>query len=52
MKYIPANEIEREKLLKEIGVSSFDKLIEYIPQSLRECCLNLQGSISEHELLK
>lgn len=52
MKYIPANEREKEKLLREIGVSSFDKLIEYIPESVRQCCLNLKGGISEHELMK
>lgn len=52
MKYIPANEKEKDSLLKDIGVSSFEKLIEYIPQSVRECCLNLPNSMSEHQLMK
>ncbi|MGE3062092.1 MAG: aminomethyl-transferring glycine dehydrogenase subunit GcvPA [bacterium] len=52
MKYIPANEAEKERLLKEIGVSSFEKLIDYIPKSVRECCLNLENGKSEHELLR
>jgi len=52
MKYIPANDKEKDALLKDIGVSSFEKLIEYIPPSVRECCLNLPNGISEHQLMK
>jgi len=39
-------------LLKDIGVSSFEKLIDYIPKNLRKYAMNLPKGISEHQLLK
>ncbi len=51
MRYIPSTEEQQREMLKDIGVSSFDKLIENIPEKLRlERKLNLPPALSETEL--
>ncbi|MCJ7814047.1 MAG: aminomethyl-transferring glycine dehydrogenase subunit GcvPA [Candidatus Atribacteria bacterium] len=51
MRYIPATEEQKKEMLKEIGVSSFEDLIENIPQSLRlKEKLNIPEAMSESEL--
>lgn len=52
MKYIPSTKKEQEAMLKEIGVSSFEQLISYIPKHLRDDRLNMGKGQSEYELLK
>lgn len=52
MTYIPHSEGERRELLSAIGVDSFDRLLEGVPESLRlRDKLNLPDSISEFEAL-
>ena len=51
MRYIPTTEKQKEKMLKDIGVSSFEDLIKSIPQSLRlKDKLNIPEAMSESEL--
>jgi len=51
MRYIPTTEKQKKEMLKEIGVSSFENLIESIPQNLRlKDKLNIPEAISESEL--
>jgi len=51
MRYIPTTEEQKKEMLKEIGVSSFEDLIESIPQNLRLIDkLNIPEAISESEL--
>ena len=51
MRYIPATEEQKKEMLKEIGVSSFEDLIENIPQSLRlKEKLCIPEAMSESEL--
>ena len=51
MRYIPTTEEQKKEMLKEIGVSSFEDLIENIPQSLRlKEKLSIPEAISESEL--
>ena len=51
MRYIPTTEEQKKEMLKEIGVSSFEDLIESIPQNLRlKDKLNIPEAISESEL--
>lgn len=51
MRYIPTTEEQKEEMLKEIGISSFEDLIESVPQSLRlKDKLNIPEAISEGEL--
>jgi glycine dehydrogenase subunit 1 len=51
MRYIPTTEEQKEEMLKEIGVSSFEDLIESVPQNLRlKDKLNIPDAISESEL--
>jgi hypothetical protein len=35
MRYIPNTEEQKKEMLKDIGVSSFEDLIESVPQNLR-----------------
>ena len=51
MRYIPTTNEQKKEMLKEIGVPSFEDLIESVPQSI--CVkgkLNLPEAISESEL--
>lgn len=52
MRYIPNTEEQKKKMLKEIGVSSFDDLIkEGVPQSIRlKEKINIPEAMSESEL--
>jgi len=51
MRYIPTTEEQKKNMLKEIGVSSFEDLIENIPQSLRlKEKLSIPEAMSESEL--
>ena len=51
MRYIPSTEEQKKEMLKEIGVSSFEDLIEAIPAGFRfKGRLNVPEAISEAEL--
>ena len=51
MRYIPNTEEQKREMLKEIGVSSFEDLIENVPQEVRfKGRLNIPEAISEAEL--
>jgi glycine dehydrogenase subunit 1 len=51
MRYIPNTEEQKKEMLKDIGVSSFEDLIESVPQNLRlKGKLNIPETISESEL--
>ena len=51
MRYIPSTEEQKKEMLREIGVSSFEDLIESIPQEVRfKRKLNIPEAISEAEL--
>lgn len=51
MRYIPNTEEQKREMLKEIGVSSFEDLIESVPQEVRfKGRLNIPEAISESEL--
>jgi len=52
IRYIPNTNEEKEKMLREIGVSSFDELIKNIPENLKlKGSLNVPGPLTE-EMLK
>ncbi|MEA1940012.1 MAG: aminomethyl-transferring glycine dehydrogenase subunit GcvPA [Candidatus Caldatribacteriota bacterium] len=51
MRYIPNTEKQKKDMLKSIGVSSFEKLIENVPEGVRlKGKLNIPEAISESEL--
>ncbi|MCK4240470.1 MAG: aminomethyl-transferring glycine dehydrogenase subunit GcvPA, partial [Candidatus Atribacteria bacterium] len=51
MRYIPTTEDQKKEMLKEIGVSSFEDLIESVPQSIRvKGKLNIPEAVPESEL--
>jgi len=51
MRYIPSTEEQKKEMLREIGVSSFEDLIESVPQEVRfKRKLNIPEAISEAEL--
>ncbi|MBU4562350.1 aminomethyl-transferring glycine dehydrogenase, partial [bacterium] len=51
MRYIPTTEEQKKNMLKEIGVPSFEALIESVPQNLRlKDKLNIPKAMSESEL--
>ena len=53
MTYVPHSENERQQLLKAIGVSRFEELLEGVPESVRLTQrLNLPRALSEFETLK
>ncbi|MEF3244965.1 MAG: aminomethyl-transferring glycine dehydrogenase subunit GcvPA [Caldisericaceae bacterium] len=53
MRYIPNTDKQFEDMLREIGVSSFEELIQDIPSDLRlKDNLNIKGSLSELELFE
>ncbi|MGC2330739.1 MAG: hypothetical protein WA581_04755 [Candidatus Acidiferrales bacterium] len=53
MRYLPKSPIEREEMLRAIGVESIDELFRSIPERfrLREA-LNLPGPYSEEEVIR
>lgn len=52
MQYISNTAEDREKMLKAIGVSSFESLLEKVPKRLREFKWDLPAGMSELELLR
>ena len=50
--YLPATEAERETMLKEIGVRTFEELVSHIPAEVRVKQLNLPVGLAELELTK
>lgn len=51
MDYIPNTQQDKEIMLKEMGISSFEVLLKDIPQKLREFSLSLQNGLSEPRVL-
>lgn len=53
MNYIPVTELEKEEMLKEIGINSIDELFKDIPEDLRfKGELKLPKGLSEYETRK
>jgi len=52
MDYIPNTDRDKEIMLKEMGIPSFESLLDNIPKSLRNFSLTLQNGLSEPEVLK
>lgn len=53
MSFIPNTEEEQKQMLEKIGVSSFEELIEAIPEEIRlKQPLNLPDRLSEYEVTK
>jgi len=49
MDYVPNTDRDKEIILKEMGISSFESLLEDIPKSLRNFYLSLPKGLSEPE---
>lgn len=52
MDYIPNTEEDYKEMLAEIGVRSFDELVQEVPESLRQKKMVLPQGLSEPEVLK
>ncbi len=52
MKYIPSGDDDREKMLNQMNVKSFEDLIKHIPENLKNRKSNIDKGISEYELMK
>lgn len=52
MNYIPNTARDKEIMLKEMGISSFEALLEDIPKTLRKFSLPLPDGLSEPQVLK
>ena len=52
MDYIPNTERDKDIMLKAMGISSVESLLDNIPKSLRNFSLTLQNGLSEPEVLK
>ncbi len=52
MDYVPNTEGDKEKMLHEMGISSFEPLLEGIPKTLRNFSLKLPYGLSEPQVLK
>lgn len=52
MDYIPNTARDKELMLKEMGISSFEALLEDIPKMLRKFSLSLPEGLSEPQVLK
>jgi len=51
MRYIPSTKEQQVEMLKEIGVSSFEELLESIPEKVKlKRKLNIPPALSEQEL--
>ncbi len=53
MSYIPHTERERKQMLEEIGVESFDELLDPVPESIQQSeSLDIPEAFAEQDLLK
>src|SRR5574337_641011 len=52
MDYIPNTDRDKEIMLKEMGIPSFEALLDNIPKSLRKFFLTLPNGLSEPQVLK
>src|SRR3989339_1041379 len=52
MDYIPNTERDKEIMLKEMGIPSFEAILEDIPKALRKFSLSLPQGLSEPEVSK
>ncbi len=53
MSYVPNTEDDRNKMMEEIGITSFEEIINIIPEEIRlKNELNLPEPLSEYEALK
>src|SRR3972149_2849932 len=52
MDYIPNTERDKQIMLKEMGIPSFEVILEDIPKSLRKFSLSLPQGLSEPQVLK
>src|SRR3989337_1964481 len=52
MDYIPNTEHDKDLMLREMGISSFEVLIKDIPELLRKFSLKLPDGISEPQVIK
>ncbi|MCA0312991.1 MAG: aminomethyl-transferring glycine dehydrogenase subunit GcvPA [Candidatus Melainabacteria bacterium] len=50
--YLPATPQDREEMLKEIGVRTFEELLSHIPDNVRAKPLALENGLSELELTR
>ncbi|HNH74800.1 MAG TPA: hypothetical protein PLF23_13535, partial [Candidatus Obscuribacter sp.] len=48
--YLPATAEDRQEMLKEIGVRTFEELLSHIPQSVKAGPLSIADGLSEMEL--
>lgn len=51
MKYIPSGKDEFVKMMKDMGIGSFEELITHIPKHLRDRDTGLPDGISEYEMM-
>ncbi len=52
-RYTPKSDIERESMLKMIGVASIDELFEDIPEGVRQAeAIDLPDGLPEHDVIK
>ena len=53
MPYVPNTDMDREEMLRAIGLSSVDELFDDVPEGLRyEGALDVPGPLSEQELVR
>lgn len=52
MDYIPNTARDKEIMLKEIGIPSFEALLEDVPKTLRKFSLPLPNGLSEPQVLR
>ncbi len=53
MSYLPHTDTELQEMLSEIGVSTFEELLDFIPEDVRfRGELDVPGALSEQQLLK
>lgn len=48
--YLPATAEDRQEMLKEIGVKTFENLLDHIPKEVRAKALTMKDGLSELEL--
>ncbi len=52
MEFVPITPEDKSLMLKKVGVSSMEALLECVPKSVRRADLNLPAGLSEPELLR